>query len=169
MMGSGSFWARAGLGVVLAGSFALAACQPLYGGKPEKLVELIGKLRELIDKALDWLFAKNRRFALPRLATLTAAVIVAIGGFMLGGGLGGKGVDDGEAILYVEVPDLSFDRRDACLRDLDLNLEAVAASRIAPEVQIGVPARGRGGDEGARDIGSRDTELARAVTVDLNL
>jgi hypothetical protein len=38
MMGSGSFWARAGLGVVLAGSFALAACQPLYGGKPEKLV-----------------------------------------------------------------------------------------------------------------------------------
>ena len=37
---------------------------------------------------LDWLFAKNRRFALPRLATLTAAVIVAIGGFMLGGGLG---------------------------------------------------------------------------------
>ena len=37
---------------------------------------------------LDWLFAKNRRFALPRLVTLTAAVIVAIGGFMLGGGLG---------------------------------------------------------------------------------
>jgi hypothetical protein len=37
---------------------------------------------------LDWLFAKNRRFALPRLATLTAAVIIAISGFMLGGGLG---------------------------------------------------------------------------------
>ena len=36
----------------------------------------------------DWLFAKDRRFALPRLATLTAAVIVAISGFMLGGGLG---------------------------------------------------------------------------------
>jgi anti-sigma factor RsiW len=36
----------------------------------------------------DWLFAKNRRFALPRLATMTAAVIVAISGFMLGGGLG---------------------------------------------------------------------------------
>ena len=36
----------------------------------------------------DWLFAKNRRFALPRLATLTAAVIIAISGFMLGGGLG---------------------------------------------------------------------------------
>ena len=36
----------------------------------------------------DWLVAKNRRFALPRLATMTAAVIIAISGFMLGGGLG---------------------------------------------------------------------------------
>ena len=36
----------------------------------------------------DWLFAMNRRFALPRLAMMTAAVIVAISGFMLGGGLG---------------------------------------------------------------------------------
>jgi anti-sigma factor RsiW len=35
----------------------------------------------------DWLFAMNRRFALPRLAMMTAAVIVAISGFMLGGGL----------------------------------------------------------------------------------
>jgi hypothetical protein len=35
----------------------------------------------------DWLFAMNRRFALPRLATMTAAVIIAISGFMLGGGL----------------------------------------------------------------------------------
>ena len=30
----------------------------------------------------------NRRFALPRLAMMTAAVIIAISGFMLGGGLG---------------------------------------------------------------------------------
>ena len=36
----------------------------------------------------DWLFAMNRRFALPRLAMMTAAVIIAISGFMLGGGLG---------------------------------------------------------------------------------
>jgi anti-sigma factor RsiW len=36
----------------------------------------------------DWLFAMNRRFALPRLATMTAAVIIAVSGFMLGGGLG---------------------------------------------------------------------------------
>lgn len=36
----------------------------------------------------DWLFAMNRRFALPRLAMMTAAVMIAISGFMLGGGLG---------------------------------------------------------------------------------
>ena len=36
----------------------------------------------------DWLFAMNRRFALPRLAMMTAAVIIAASGFMLGGGLG---------------------------------------------------------------------------------
>jgi hypothetical protein len=36
----------------------------------------------------DWLFARDRRFALPRLVTMTAAVIIAISGFMLGGGLG---------------------------------------------------------------------------------
>jgi anti-sigma factor RsiW len=35
-----------------------------------------------------WLFARDRRFALPRLATMTAAVIIAISGFMAGGGLG---------------------------------------------------------------------------------
>jgi len=33
-----------------------------------------------------WLFARDRRFALPRLATMTAAVIIAFSGFMLGGG-----------------------------------------------------------------------------------
>lgn len=37
---------------------------------------------------LDWLFAKDRRFAFQRMATLTAAVVIAISGFMLGGGLG---------------------------------------------------------------------------------
>ena len=36
----------------------------------------------------DWLFASDRRFVLPRVATLTAALIIAISGFMLGGGLG---------------------------------------------------------------------------------
>jgi anti-sigma factor RsiW len=36
----------------------------------------------------DWLFAGGQRFAVQRYATLTAAVIIAISGFMLGGGLG---------------------------------------------------------------------------------
>ena len=36
----------------------------------------------------DWLFARDRRFVLPRVAMLTAALIIAISGFMLGGGLG---------------------------------------------------------------------------------
>jgi anti-sigma factor RsiW len=36
----------------------------------------------------DWLFASDRRFVLPRVGALTAAVIIAISGFMLGGGLG---------------------------------------------------------------------------------
>lgn len=35
-----------------------------------------------------WLFTGDRRFVLPRVATLTAAVVIAISGFMLGGGLG---------------------------------------------------------------------------------
>jgi hypothetical protein len=36
----------------------------------------------------DWLFAKDRRFAFQRVATLTAAMVIAVSGFMLGGGLG---------------------------------------------------------------------------------
>ncbi|WP_421999169.1 hypothetical protein [Reyranella sp.] len=35
-----------------------------------------------------WLFSTDRRFALQRAAAFTAAVVVAISGFMLGGGLG---------------------------------------------------------------------------------
>lgn len=36
----------------------------------------------------DWLFASGRRFAMQRVVTVTAAVVLAISGFMLGGGLG---------------------------------------------------------------------------------
>jgi hypothetical protein len=35
-----------------------------------------------------WLFASDPRFALQRAVALTAAVVIAISGFMLGGGLG---------------------------------------------------------------------------------
>ena len=36
----------------------------------------------------DWLFASDGRFALQRAVALTAAVVIAVSGFMLGGGLG---------------------------------------------------------------------------------
>jgi hypothetical protein len=36
----------------------------------------------------DWLFAGGRRFALQRAMALTAAVMIAASGFMMGGGLG---------------------------------------------------------------------------------
>jgi len=36
----------------------------------------------------DWLFAKDRRFGMQRVVALTAAVVIAVSGFMLGGGLG---------------------------------------------------------------------------------
>src|SRR5512139_155227 len=37
---------------------------------------------------IDWLFAGDRRFAMQRAVTLTAAAVIAVSGFMLGGGLG---------------------------------------------------------------------------------
>jgi hypothetical protein len=36
----------------------------------------------------DWLLAGSRRFMVQRVATLAAAVVVAISGFVMGGGLG---------------------------------------------------------------------------------
>jgi hypothetical protein len=36
----------------------------------------------------DWLFASDRRFAMQRTVALTAALVIAVSGFMLGGGLG---------------------------------------------------------------------------------
>jgi len=36
----------------------------------------------------DWLFAKDRRFVMQRAVALTAAVVMAVSGFMLGGNLG---------------------------------------------------------------------------------
>jgi hypothetical protein len=36
----------------------------------------------------DWLFNGDRRFAMQRAAALTAALVIAVSGFMLGGGLG---------------------------------------------------------------------------------
>ena len=62
-----------------------------------------------------------------------------------------------------------LDRRHLRLRNLDLNLEAVAASRIPPEVQIGVAARRCCGRQRPANVGSRDAELTGAIAIDLNL
>ena len=47
-----------GLAAAVPVAIGFLANQVGLGNVPEKLVELIGKLRELIDKALDWLFDK---------------------------------------------------------------------------------------------------------------
>ena len=55
------------------------------------------------------------------------------------------------------------------MRDLNLNLEPVAAPGISPEIQIGVPARRGRRDERPRHIRRRDAKLSRAIAVDLDL
>jgi hypothetical protein len=47
-----------GLAAAVPVAIGFLANQVGLGNVPEKLVELIGKLREIVDKALDWLFAK---------------------------------------------------------------------------------------------------------------
>jgi hypothetical protein len=46
----------------------------------------------------DWLFATDRRFAMQRVVALTAAVVIAISGFMLGGGLGASVAEERYAL-----------------------------------------------------------------------
>ena len=44
--------------------------------------------RATLEKEFDWLFAKDRHFMMQRAVALTAAVVLAVSGFMLGGDLG---------------------------------------------------------------------------------
>ncbi len=46
----------------------------------------------------DWLFASDRRFAMQRAVALTAAVVIAVSGFMLGGGLGASVAEERYAL-----------------------------------------------------------------------
>jgi hypothetical protein len=57
-VGVGAKKVEQGLAAAVPVAIGFLANQVGLGNVPEKLVELIGKLRELIDKALDWLFAK---------------------------------------------------------------------------------------------------------------
>ena len=55
---SGAQKVEKGLAAAVPVAIGFLANQVGLGNVPEKLVELIGRLRELIDKALEWLFAK---------------------------------------------------------------------------------------------------------------
>lgn len=46
----------------------------------------------------DWLFAGDRGFAMQRAVALTAAVVIAVSGFMLGGGLGASVAEERYAL-----------------------------------------------------------------------
>jgi hypothetical protein len=46
----------------------------------------------------DWLFAGDRRFAMQRAVALSAAVVIAVSGFMLGGGLGASVAEERYAL-----------------------------------------------------------------------
>jgi hypothetical protein len=46
----------------------------------------------------DWLFASDRRFSMQRAVALTAALVIAVSGFMLGGGLGASVAEERYAL-----------------------------------------------------------------------
>ena len=62
-----------------------------------------------------------------------------------------------------------LDGRHLGLRNLDLNLKSVPATRVPPEIQVGVAARRRGGGERPADIGGSHAKLPGTVAVDLDL
>ncbi len=70
----------------------LARPLPAVPGRLEiRAKALVGFAAERASRRIglfDWLFASDRRFAMQRAVTLTAAVVIAVTGFMLGGGLG---------------------------------------------------------------------------------
>ena len=65
---------------------------------------------------LDWLFAGERRLVF-RAATLTAAVIIAISGFMLGGGLGESMAQERYASVSLTTTDTSSELSEFVISD----------------------------------------------------
>jgi len=60
--------------------------QAVFSFEPEAKAARIG--------LFDWLFAANRNFVLQRAMALTAAVAIAVSGFMMGGGIGTTVADE---------------------------------------------------------------------------
>ena len=67
------------------------------------LVGFEAERRQRRPGLLNWLLAGGRRFIVQRVATLAAAVVVAISGFVLGGGLGASWAKE----RYGALPDAS--------------------------------------------------------------
>jgi len=65
----------------------------------------------------DWLFAGDRRFVLQRAVALTAAVVIAISGFMLGGGLGAVVAEERYAMNTYTTIDTSNELTDFLVSD----------------------------------------------------
>lgn len=77
----------------------LPAAPPRLAVRARALVgfETEGRQRRL--GLLDWLLAGGRRFLVQRVVTLAAAVVVAISGFVLGGGLGASWAKERHGML----------------------------------------------------------------------
>ncbi|MFI5891565.1 DUF4157 domain-containing protein [Actinoplanes sp. NPDC051513] len=111
-----------GLASAVPVAIGFLANQVGLGDVPEKLVELIGNLRELIDKALDWLFAKAVQLGKSALSAL---------------GLGGPPADE-KAADPNDVRAIAGEKAAAALSGLDdeAKMEAALAAiraELAPQ------------------------------------
>jgi hypothetical protein len=76
----------------------LPAAPPRLEGRAKALVGFEAEQRTRRVGLFDWLFASDRRFAMQRAVALTAALVIAVSGFMLGGGLGASVVEERYAL-----------------------------------------------------------------------
>jgi len=112
-----------GLAAAVPVAIGFLANQVGLGNVPEQLVELIGKLRELIDKALDWLFAKAVQLGKSALAAL---------------GLGGPAAPEEKPADPNDVRAIAGEKASAALSGLDdeAKMEAALAAiraELAPQ------------------------------------
>ena len=112
-----------GLAAAVPVAIGFLANQVGLGDVPEKLVELIGKLRELIDKALDWLFAKAVQLGKSALSAL---------------GLGGPAAPEEKPTDPNDVRAVAGEKASAALSGLDdeAKMEAALAAirvELAPQ------------------------------------
>jgi hypothetical protein len=71
--------------------------QAVFSFEPEAKAARIG--------LFDWLFAANRNFVLQRAMALTAALAIAVSGFMMGGGIGTTVAEERYAMNWPQTTD----------------------------------------------------------------